>query len=124
MSRTRGDYALLWANGMTFGQVYDLMKADIETEVHHDVHPAEFTGPDDFMPGDAAYYDENLVTVVERMSSTRAGSDDYRVRSDNGSTYTVWGSDLVRVKTEGSFAVVNEDYRWAGEDGAEPVNAG
>jgi len=31
--RTKADYALLWANGMTFAEVYDLMKADIEAEV-------------------------------------------------------------------------------------------
>lgn len=29
----RDDYALLWANGMTFAEVYDLMKADIEAEI-------------------------------------------------------------------------------------------
>jgi hypothetical protein len=29
VSRSKSDYALLWANGMTFGEVYDLMKADI-----------------------------------------------------------------------------------------------
>lgn len=31
--RTKADYALLWANGMTFAEVYDLMKADIEAEI-------------------------------------------------------------------------------------------
>lgn len=31
--RKKEDYALLWANGMTFSEVYDLMKADIETEI-------------------------------------------------------------------------------------------
>lgn len=33
MVRSKSDYALLWANGMTFGEVYDLMKADIKVEV-------------------------------------------------------------------------------------------
>ena len=31
--RTKADYALLWANGMSFAEVYDLMKADIEAEI-------------------------------------------------------------------------------------------
>jgi hypothetical protein len=31
--RQKADYALLWANGMTFAEVYDLMKADIEAEI-------------------------------------------------------------------------------------------
>ena len=31
--RKKADYALLWANGMTFAEVYDLMKADIEAEI-------------------------------------------------------------------------------------------
>lgn len=31
--RTKADYALLWANGTSFAEVYDLMKADIEAEI-------------------------------------------------------------------------------------------
>jgi hypothetical protein len=30
--RQKSDYALLWANGMTFAEVYDLMEEDIRSE--------------------------------------------------------------------------------------------
>lgn len=30
---TKDEYALLWANGASFGDVYDLMKADLEAEL-------------------------------------------------------------------------------------------
>lgn len=33
---TKGDYALLYANGMRFSDVYDLMRADIIEELMHD----------------------------------------------------------------------------------------
>jgi hypothetical protein len=39
--RTKADYALLWANGMTFAEVYDLMKADIEAEKEGDTADGE-----------------------------------------------------------------------------------
>ena len=38
--RTKADYALLWANGMTFAEVYALMKADIEAEIEKGYGPA------------------------------------------------------------------------------------
>lgn len=33
MPRSRSDYALLWANGMSFGEVYDLIRQDVADEV-------------------------------------------------------------------------------------------
>lgn len=30
--RDKSEYALLWANGMSFADLFDLMKADIEAE--------------------------------------------------------------------------------------------
>lgn len=29
---TKAEYALLWANGKTFGEIYDLMEAEIRAE--------------------------------------------------------------------------------------------
>lgn len=31
--RSKSDYALIWANGASFSEVYDLMKADIDEEI-------------------------------------------------------------------------------------------
>lgn len=45
--RTKADYALLWANGMSFAEVYDLMKADIEAEIEKGWGPADVTFAED-----------------------------------------------------------------------------
>lgn len=76
MARSKGDYALLWANGMTFGEVYDLMKADLRAEWEADFAPTS----------------TEHVTIVPAE---------------------VW----VEITDD-------EVLSWAGEDGAEPVNAG
>lgn len=31
--RSKNEYALLWANGMKFGEIFDLMKSEIELDV-------------------------------------------------------------------------------------------
>lgn len=31
--RPKNEYALLWANGMKFGEIFDLMKSEIELDV-------------------------------------------------------------------------------------------
>lgn len=107
---TKGEFALLWANGKTFSEIYDLMEAQIrrEAEITEKLESSAIaTSPQiealkarlahEFVPGDGAYYDDEKVTVVERVPSTRAGSDDYLVEFENGGQRTVWGSDLVRV---------------------------
>lgn len=38
--RTKADYALLWANGMSFAELYELMKKDIEDEIDKGWGPA------------------------------------------------------------------------------------
>lgn len=58
---------------------------------------ASVTRPQDYEPGDVAYHDGLRVTIVERMASTRPGSDDYLVRSESGTLYVFWGSNLVRI---------------------------
>jgi hypothetical protein len=50
----------------------------------------------DYTPGDRVYYDDDLAEVLERIPSTRTGSDDYLIRYTNGAERLVWGSDLVR----------------------------
>ena len=107
---SKAEYALLWANGASFGEIYDLMAEEIRREYvtvipaevfDSEPHPVgkgmfDFDRPLDFEPGATAYYDDVKVEIVERLSSTRPGSDDYRVRTAAGSTFIVWGSDLVR----------------------------
>lgn len=83
--RTKADYALLWANGMTFGEIYDLMAADIHA------------GPFEFEDGAEVRYDNALGIVRGRVASDRELTDDYMVEWRNGTTTLVWGSDLVRV---------------------------
>lgn len=36
MARQKSDYALMWANGKTFGEIYDLMEADIRSGANWD----------------------------------------------------------------------------------------
>jgi hypothetical protein len=50
----------------------------------------------DYKPGDRVYYDDDLAEVLERIPSTRTGSDNYLIRYTNGAERLVWGSDLVR----------------------------
>jgi hypothetical protein len=42
--RTRADYALLWANGASFGEVYDLMKEDLRAEWEAEFEPITPSG--------------------------------------------------------------------------------
>lgn len=55
----------------------------------------------DFVPGDRVCYDDCPGTVVERIPSDRAGSDDYRVRWPNGEVSLLWGSDLLHEEQSG-----------------------
>lgn len=84
MKRAKSDYALLWANGSTFGEIYDLIRADI-------------LGPHQFEVGESVAYDDDQGEVLERIPSTRPCSDGYRVRWTDGAITIEWGSDLVRV---------------------------
>lgn len=101
---TKAEFALLWANGKTFGEIYDLMEAEIAGKIaaapSFDVFRAavdsRITRPQDFMPGDRVRYDDSVGGVIERIASTRPGSDDYLVQWDAGPVSKVWGSDLVR----------------------------
>lgn len=38
--RAKSDYALLWANGASFGEVYDLMKEDLRDEWEAEFDPS------------------------------------------------------------------------------------
>lgn len=82
--REKSEYALLWANGASFGEIYDLIRADI-------------LGPNDFAIGESVAYDENEGVVRERLASHREGSSDYTVEWADGAITIEWGSDLVRV---------------------------
>jgi hypothetical protein len=77
MAREKGEYALLWANGMTFAQVFDLMKEDVSLAW--------------FERGDRVQYDGNEGTVVRNL---------VEVDWDNGARSTVWESDLLPTPDE------------------------
>lgn len=55
----------------------------------------------DYTPGDQVYYDGDLAEVLERVPSTRTGSDDYLIRYTNGAERLVWGSDLTTHRDTG-----------------------
>lgn len=55
----------------------------------------------DFVPGDRVRYDDNAGTVLYRISSDRAWSDDYEVSWDRGASSVVWGSDLLHEEQSG-----------------------
>jgi hypothetical protein len=52
-----------------------------------------------FEPGELVAYDDLRATILERIPSDRAATDDYLVQWADGSTSVVWGSDLVRADT-------------------------
>ena len=94
--RAKGEYALLWANGKSFGEIFDLMKADIE--LGEQVKTLEWVRAQKEMPspkfkqGDRCYYDENGGVVLEQTPSCPLG---YKVVWDNGEVTKVWASDLL-----------------------------
>lgn len=78
----KSEYALLWANGASFGEIYDLMRVDILDSER---------GASTFRVGERVAYDENEGKVVELER------DRYRVEWDDGVISVEWGSDLVRI---------------------------
>ena len=116
---TKGEYALLWANGKTFGEIFDLMHAEILDSLtsplsEWDGTARKIEGPDfvielpeelsqadfekfavafaSFEPGDRVLYDENPGTIIEATPSQPAG---FLVQWDNGHKSKVWASDLL-----------------------------
>ena len=118
--RSKSEYALLWANGRTFGEIFDLMKEELEADLTNprleewDGTARKIEGPDfvielpeelsqadfdkfavafaSFEPGDRVLYDENPGTIVEATPSQPAG---FLVQWDNGHKSKVWASDLL-----------------------------
>jgi len=103
VSRTKSDYALLWANGMTFGEVYDLMKEDIEAEIGKGWCPeGSDCSCDEEAESDTGQPDR-VIEIAKELTSEEIHKMTANLKE-------------MRVQVLGHLAA------WAGEDGAEPVN--
>lgn len=66
MARTKADYALLWANGATFAEIYDMIEADVraaQTKAVFNIFPRE----DDPVP---SVTDAEIVAAHRRRNPT------------------------------------------------------